>query len=224
MIYQASQLPQIILNGGGPSITDWITAITTAAAALAAGIAAVLAGRQLKLLAVDRKSDSEARRREQAAKFSAWPHFSQEAMQLQLIFMNASASPVYDVKGTVFIEGKKAFVFERGTLGPDSAARVDERASGILRDRIDDMLRRELGNEAVNRKTALGARYADSDVLWREGDLVERTTVEVSFRDAAGVQWKREGDGQLVRVAAMADLPEQASKKSLTGRVRRTTN
>jgi hypothetical protein len=158
----------------GPSATDWITALTGAVALLAAGVAAYVTWRQFRLLV-------SANERDQAAKFAMWSEYKDSGVEI--LYSNGSGLPVYAVCATITVPGEPSKMTKIGTCGPTGEpqrnAESIKAAVDSIKEQIDDLPKPEAT-----------ARYRK---------LAELTTVAVTFRDAAGITWRRTPDGTLTK-------------------------
>jgi hypothetical protein len=174
-------------------------------------IAAVVpAYRQLKLLGQDQRADREERQRSQAVDFSFW---IEHRDQICVMWANRSSAPVYDVFGQMLVQGDVVVHFSCGTLGPTDAPVVDEGLSRWLQSRLEQLLRAELGHEAVDRTYEHDDPYADYTVGYREGDLASTARVRITFRDSAGLIWQRESDGRLIKLTEPSPMSDTSEWK-----------
>lgn len=176
---EASAPPIHVIVDGGPSITDWITAITGAAALLVALAAILPAWRQLRMLIADKE-------REQAACFAMWVEYKGE--DPAILYANSGTVPVYDVHGKITMDDREREIcfFILGTIGPTRKPVVDRLLSQMVNLEIAAILREhEHGEPAETRMIPV--------------NLGGSVRVSVTFRDATGVTWQRTPDGQLAK-------------------------
>jgi hypothetical protein len=150
-----------------PTATDWVTAISTAGAFLAAVVAALIAGIVLR-------HDREARRAEQASRLAAWVEWRTGSDPglgwWACVLLNTSRLPVFDV-----VLSYRLYYADGDTVG-GGTDRLYLLAPGKHEQRVPDRV----------------TRSAES--LFAE---LEKTRVQISFTDAAGGKWRRGADGQL---------------------------
>ena len=213
----ASQVIQVVVDSGGPSVTDWLGVGVGFLAAVAAGGVVLPAWRQLRMLVSDRTRELNDHERSQASKFSVWTQYSKRQKEMQVLYANGNDGPVYDVRGEIYLGDERIINFELGTVGPTDGSEIDDTLGRLLRGRIDATLRNEFG-EDVDRKNGDGTPNRPVPVILRLAELDESVHLKVSFRDSSGVGWTRENDGQLVRVdesqvTESTALPRQSSER-----------
>jgi hypothetical protein len=155
-----------------PSATDWVTAVSTAGAFVAAIAAAIIAG-------VVFRHDRAARRAEQASRVGAWIEWRQSLRKnlrgedvggYVCIVANTSRLPVYDVTVdySIYDEGRRRErIAIEGWLHLPPGEHVDE----VPRD-----------------VTEAASRTAET------GEIVR---VAMTFTDTSGRRWDRDVDGRL---------------------------
>jgi hypothetical protein len=157
MIIGAVPVIHVVVDGG-PSIADWITAGTGAAALLVAIVAVWPTWRQLRMLVADRE-------RQQAASFAMWAQYSAAAKEMQILYANSGTLPVYDVQGKITIgDGRRPTNFERGTIGPAPEPVPDLAISAMMNGEIMACLRERFGDR-IDRTNAYGDPNPPGDVL-----------------------------------------------------------
>jgi hypothetical protein len=184
--------PVQVIVAGGPSITDWITAVTGAVALIVAVVAVWPAWRQLRMLVEDRE-------REQAAGFAMWAEYPVTAQELQILYANSHAVPVYDVHGQLTMNnGKRRASCDMATVGPTASPVVDRPLSQLVNILLEDCLREQFG-ERVDQTNEYGDPHPPDEVLMDRNDLIKSVRVSVTFRDTTGVTWQRMPDGRLAK-------------------------
>lgn len=177
---------------GGPSITDWMTAWATVATPVVAVVAIWPVWRQLRILVTDKE-------REQAAHFAMWTEYSAKSKGMEVLYANGGTLPVYDVRGTIVVgDGKRPTRFERGTIGPTAEPVPDRVISQLVNGEIGTCLREKFGDR-VDRTNAYGDSAPPADVVLGRSELAKSVQVSLSFRDAAGIAWRRTADGRLTK-------------------------
>lgn len=165
-------------------------------AAIFGGAAALVVSWQLGILVRDR-------RRDQASKFSMWSEYSTDRKEMRVLHSNTSAAPVYDVHSTFSVgDDGMATPFDRGSLGPTSEPVAWTVGWRVIEAEIDRQLRVEFGGQ-VDHKDRYGNDNPRADVALRRVDLYSNVKIEVVFRDAHGVTWRRESNGKLVKLQGL---------------------
>ena len=136
------------------------------------------------------------------------------------MWANHGSVPVYDVFGQMFVQDKIVVHFSRGTLGPTDGPVVDDDLTRWLQNRLEQLLRAELGHEAVDRTYKHDDPYADYTVAYQEGDLASTARLRTTFRDSAGLIWQRESDGQLIKLTEPSPMSDTSEWKIIPHKMR----
>jgi hypothetical protein len=163
--------------------TAWLTGATLVAA-IVAGIVAY------KIWRIETQRDTEAtteRERAQAAAISSWAYLhtgpSAGHEQTRAVVSNASREPAYDVTVRL-VQGAKNWSHTYAVLPPGASLDVD----------VDDP---ELGARI---DVEVGASVSGPDALVFAISRGTSYVVEMTFRDANNVEWKRDGTGRLHKI------------------------
>lgn len=169
------------------SIPDWISAVATASAFVAAAFAAVPAYRQLKILeaqdAARRAREAEA----DAASVAIWARTGTDDGLPLLRYINLSGKPIYEL--TIWVATpEQRYLIYRTVTGPQSTTREMRQATAELR---------------------AAARASGYEPNWSE--LLDRSQLRCAsrFRDSANRWWLRDFDGRLRSAADNQGVPER---------------
>lgn len=179
------------------NVAEWLAAVGTLLALVAAGAAAIFAHHQLRLLRDDADERLSEAKKSQAAKVAVWLE-RDLAGNLVALFRNASDLPIYNVVVT-FKSPNNDNDFHVNTFGPTGQPVVLPDITGFI--------------------NSARAMYPSIDLAWamqgtegpvrtmQTGDRGEKTWVEaarsgpiglgLTFTDAHGYRWERGLDGLL---------------------------
>jgi hypothetical protein len=179
-----------------PSATDWVTAVSTAGAFVAAIAAAIIAG-------VVFRHDRAARRAEQASRVAAWIDWheslrtnaqGQDVGGYVCIVVNTSPLPVYHVSLDYSVDdngGRREGVAIEGFLLLPPGKHVSQLPHGVA--------------EAVSRTAETG----------------EFVRVTMAFTDTSGRRWDRDVDGRLTEHRAERPTRHQVRPEDMILSMRR---
>lgn len=183
-----SAVPMVAYDQPWPDYPAWLTAVATLAAFIAAVLAVRFAGGAFTLESKREERWKDGQRSAQAALIAAWwgetvtGTRTQASRQIPirtdcLLARNASDVPVTNVVLELYFHGHLLGEHPVAILPPSTEAQAIKLS--------------DAGWEAVGRaqSDALDTRDEDEDA--------EYPTIAISFRDAAGVTWRRSADGQL---------------------------
>lgn len=159
------------LTGHEPSeLAGWIEAVATALALLAAMIAAIFAVGAFRIETARERRWEDSAARAQAEVVAAWGHRG------EVIIVNGSALPVYDVQLVVLIRGKSVAM------------------------KLNHLQPTDVGGRKVRETVFLkhfDTQYRAADAA---GEGMPSTLVVIEFSDAAGQRWLRDARGRLSRL------------------------
>lgn len=157
------------------SVPDWISAVSTAVALLAAAAAAIAAFRQLRILERQNAERQDQDRQADAAAVALWVRVGAEDLLPVIRYINVSGKPIYEL--TIWIQTPdRVFSVYRTVAGPAQETRPMRQGSRELR-------------EAAERS----AYHPDWLTLLNE----RRLQCASRFRDSANRWWLRDFDGKL---------------------------